>query len=143
MNAKPAQFTDTNIVIYAYDSHAGVKHSQAKDLMAELWRTETGRLSIQVLQEFYVNVTRKIAEPLDISTATQVISDLSQWKIHSPTAQDILHAIRIQQHYQISFWDALIVCSAASLDCAVLWSEDLNPGQTYEGVLVKNPFVHS
>lgn len=140
MNAKTGQFVDTNIVIYAYDIHAGVKHNQAKALMENLWHTEAGRLSIQVLQEFYVNVTRKIAEPLDIPTATQVISDLSQWKIHSPNAQDVLHAIRIQQQYQISFWDALIVCSAASLNCTVLWSEDLNPGQRYEGMLVQNPF---
>jgi predicted nucleic acid-binding protein len=140
MNGEPGQFVDTNIVIYAYDVHAGAKHIKARALMNDLWRLQTGRLSIQVLQEFYVNITQKIAQPVDIPTATQIISDLSEWTVYAPIPHDVMDAIRVQQRYRISFWDAMIVWSAARLGCEVLWSEDLNPGQTYEGVRVKNPF---
>jgi predicted nucleic acid-binding protein len=141
MNVKPSQFVDMNIVIYAYDIHAGAKHSVARALMNDLWRSQTGCLSIQVLQEFYVNITQKIATPVDIATATQIIRDLSDWTVHTPIPEDVVNAIRVQQRYQLSFWDALVVWSAARLGCAVLWSEDLNPGQTYEGVQVQNPFT--
>lgn len=141
MNAEPGQFVDTNIIIYAYDIHAGVKHSAARVLMNDLWHSQTGCLSIQILQEVYVNITQKIATPVDIATVTQIIRDLSDWAVHTPIPQDVINAIRIQQRYQLSFWDAMIVWSAVRLGCAVLWSEDLNHGQTYEGVRVQNPFV--
>jgi len=141
MNAEPGQFVDTNIVIYAYDIHAGAKHSTAQALMNDLWLSQTGCLSIQVLQEFYVNVTQKFVTPVDITTATGIIRDLSDWRVYAPTPNDVLNAIRVQQRYQLSFWDAMIVWSAARLGCAILWSEDLNHGQTYEGVRVQNPFA--
>jgi len=141
MNAEPGQFVDTNIVIYAYDIHANAKHSAARALMNNLWRSQTGCLSIQVLQEFYVNVTQKIVTPVDVATATQIIHDLSDWTVYAPVPNDVINAIRVQQRYQLSFWDAMIVWSAARLGCSILWSEDLNHGQTYEGVRIQNPFV--
>ncbi len=141
MNAEPGQFVDTNVVIYAYDIHAGAKHNAARALMNNLWRSQTGCLSIQVLQEFYVNITQKIAAPVDVATATQIIRDLSDWTVYAPVPKDVIDAIRVQQRYQLSFWDAMIVWSAARLGCAILWSEDLNPGQMYEGVRVQNPFA--
>ena len=62
------------------------------------------------------------------------------WDVHSPQTEDILTAIRLQTHYQISIWDAMIITSALKLDCQVLWSEDLNDGQAYGGIEVRNPF---
>ena len=87
-----------------------------------------------------MSVTRKIAKPLDAETATEIIADLSRWHVHVPAAGDVLGAIGIHQRTGISFWDAMIVRSAAEMGCAVLYSEDLNAGQDYSGVPVENPF---
>lgn len=134
------EFVDTNVLIYAHDLSAGEKHDQAKQILSDLWERRSGCLSIQVLQEFYVNVTQKVAKPLDPASAAQIISNLSAWEVHRPNVEDLLDAIRIQSRYQLSFWDAMIVASALQLDCDTLWSEDLNPGQLYERVTVVNPF---
>ena len=134
-------FLDTSIVIYGHDRTAGHKHVVANELIQRSWQLRTGCLSIQVLQEFYVNITEKISVPLTVSEAVRVITHLKAWHIHTPTADDVIGAIQIQQRYQLSFWDALIVRSAAQLGCAILWSEDLNDGQIFEGVQVRNPFV--
>lgn len=134
------QFVDTNVLVYAHDVSAGGKHTLARDLIKALWPSGEGCLSVQVLQEFYVTVTRKVAKPLGSIEASQIIADLSAWQVHRPGAQDILDAIRLQQRYQVSFWDAMIVTSALQMGCRTIWSEDLNPGQVYEQVAVRNPF---
>ena len=139
--AEPRQFVDTNVLIYAHDPSAGEKHAEAKRLLQELWDTRSGCLSTQVLQEFYVNVTRKVAKPLAPELAGQIITELAEWEVHRPTVSDVVEAIRLQVRHQISFWDALILISASQLDCKTLWSEDLNQGQNYAGVSVRNPFA--
>ena len=142
MSADPRKncFIDTNILVYAFDRSAGPKHSITGQLVRDCWKNETGHLSIQVLQEFFVIVTRKIAPPLDLQTARQIVADLAQWGAHSPDVGDLLQAIDFQERYQLSFWDAMIVQSAARLDCNQLLSEDLNDGQVYGNVKVINPF---
>lgn len=134
------QFVDSNVLVYAHDRSAGRKRDRAAALLDELWASEAGCLSIQVLQEFYVTVTQKVPQPLDQQTAARIVADLSHWRVHTPTAAAVLGAIKLQQRYQMSFWDAMIVASAAQLGCAVIWTEDLNPGQTYGEVRVANPF---
>ncbi|MBX3058105.1 MAG: PIN domain-containing protein [Anaerolineae bacterium] len=142
MNDKPGeQFVDTNVAVYAYDLSAGKRQEQAKSLLNRLWQARIGCLSIQVLQEFYNITTRKLSNPLSSQHAYNIVADLGQWRIHTPAVADVLGAVQIQQRYQLSFWDALIVRSASQLGCAILWSEDLNDGQIVEGVLVRNPFV--
>lgn len=140
MNANPLQFVDTNVLIYAHDRSAGAKHDRARALMVKLWEDRAGCLSIQVLQEFYVNATRKVAQPISPEQAAQIIADLAVWQVHQPEVSDVLEAIRLQASQQLSFWDAMILASARRLGCEVLWSEDLNTGQDYEGVVVRNPF---
>jgi len=135
------QFVDTNVLIYAHDVSAGPKHTRAKQLLAELWAQATGCVSIQVLQEFYVNITAKAQHPLDSDTARQRVEDLSYWIVHSPTADDVVAAIRLQQTARLSFWDAMVIVSALRLDCRVLWSEDLNRGQMIDGLAISNPFT--
>lgn len=135
------QFVDTNVLIYAHDQSAGAKRDQAKQLLTDLWQQRTGGISIQVLQEFYVNVTQKVAKPLAPEEAAQIISDLSAWQVHRPGLEDVLNAIRLQTKNKISFWDAMILSSAIALGCEIIWSEDLNPGQKYEMLTVKNPFA--
>jgi predicted nucleic acid-binding protein len=142
MNVDPqvTYFLDTNILVYAYDRSAGRKHSLAAQLVEACWENENGCLSIQVLQEFFVTVTRKIATPLDPQTARQIVADLAQWRLHAPDASDLLQAIELQQNYQLAFWDTQVIQSAASLGCKRLLSEDLNHGQVYGEVQVVNPF---
>ncbi|MFL7811300.1 MAG: PIN domain-containing protein, partial [Anaerolineae bacterium] len=109
-------------------------------LVRDLWQSGEGCLSVQVLQEFYVNVTQKIARPLTPDQAASRIANLSLWQTHRPGAEDVLDAILLQQRYQLSFWDAMIVTSAIQLGCEWLCSEDLNADQVYSTVTVRNPF---
>jgi predicted nucleic acid-binding protein len=142
MNADPqvTYFLDTNILFYAYDRSAGQKHNLAVQLVEGCWENENGCISIQVLQEFFVTVTRKLSKPLDLLTARQIVADLAQWRVHSPEVNDLLQALDFQERYQLSFWDAMIVQSAAHLGCKQLLSEDLNHSQVYGNVQVINPF---
>lgn len=137
------EFIDINILVYAHDRSAGEKHQVARDLIREMWETGNGCLSVQVLQEFYVTVTRKVASPLPIEEAAEIIRDLSFWHVHTPTAEDVLGAIDIQRNFQVSFWDAMVIYSAKCLSCTVVWSADLSDGQAYENAQVKNPFKQS
>lgn len=134
------QFVDTNVLVYAYDSSNAQKQQQAKALLRQLWQEQTGCISIQVLQEFYVTITRKLVNPLAPTEAAQIISDLSLWRIHQPQVEDILSAVQIQQRHQLSFWDSMIVRSANQLGCKVIWTEDLNSGQMMEGCEIQTPF---
>lgn len=135
------QFVDTNVLVYAHDSSAGEKHEKAKKLIADLWNTREGCISIQVLQELFVTLVKKVPMPLKLEAATAVIQDLGQWAIHLPDVNDILEAIEIHRQYNLSFRDSMIVCSARTMNCTILWSEDLNAGQIHMGVKVENPFV--
>ena len=126
-----------------HDDSAGSKHDQARALVEQLWRSRAGCLSVQVRREFFVTVTRKIANPVGAETAKAIVADLSRWYLHVPAADDVLAAIGIRQRTGISFWDAMIVRSAAEIGCTVLYSEDLNADQEYSGVRVENPFQPS
>ncbi len=134
------QFVDTNILIYAHDLSAGDKHARAQELVRQLWNSAEGCLSVQVLQEFYVNVTRKVAKPLAPEMAAQIVADLSAWHVHCPGVEDVLDAIALEQRHRISFWDAMIVSSAIQLGCDTIWSEDLSAGETYGRATVRRPF---
>ena len=90
------QFLDTNVLVYAHDRSAGLKQHQAQILLQQLWEARTGCLSIQVLQEFYVIVTQKVAQPLESEAAARIVSDLASWRIHAPKAKDVLGAIDLQ-----------------------------------------------
>ena len=135
------QFVDTNILIYAYDVSSAEKHGRALELISKLWDSGKGCLSIQVLQEFYVNLTQKIPHPLTPSKTMRIIDDYGRWRLHKPELKSVLEAICIQQRNKISFWDAMIICSAKELGCKKIWTEDLNPNQIYEGIIAVNPFV--
>ena len=137
MNVKT--FVDTNILIYAYDLDAGTKHETAKGVLRDLWGHRAGVLSAQVLQEFYVNVTKKIATPLTKPSARAVVDSYTVWCVDT-TPTEILAAFRIEDEARISFWDALIIAAAQKAGAARILSEDLNPGQTIAGVRIENPF---
>ena len=133
-------FIDTNVLIYAHDIDANAKHKIAKEVLQELWSERTGVLSAQVLQEFYVNVTRKIPSPLSKDLARLVVSSYAIWCLET-TPTEILATFRIEDESRIGFWDALIISSAAKLGANRILSEDLNAGQRIAGILFVNPFV--
>jgi predicted nucleic acid-binding protein len=132
-------FIDSNVLIYAHDMDAGLKHEKAKRILQDFWGTRTGVLSTQVLQEFYVNVTRKIATPLPKATAHLIVSSYFPWCIPI-TSDDISLAFKVENTTKISFWDSLIVASALKCGASRIISEDLNAGQKILGVHVENPF---
>lgn len=134
------EFVDTNVLLYAYDHTESEKQSKAEVLLNDLWQRRVGCLSLQVLQEFFVNVTRKLSRPLEVADARQVVHDYSLWIVHVPNTNSVIAAIDLHERYQVSFWDAMILQSALELGCSTLWSEDLNPGQTFDSLAVRNPF---
>jgi predicted nucleic acid-binding protein len=133
-------FVDTNVLIYAHDVDAKEKHETAKRVLQELWSERTGLLSMQVLQEFYVNVTRKISRPISKESARLVVGTYTTWCIDTSPAE-ISGAFRIEDEAHIGFWDALIVASAVKSGASRILSEDLNAGQVISGVRVENPFA--
>jgi len=135
------QFVDTNIFIYAYDLSAPEKNKVAKKLVANLWESGLGVISIQVLQELYVNLTRKLPNPVSWEQAAQIVTDLGYWHLHRPNIIDLQKALTIEKEHNISFWDAMIVSSALQMDCKILWTEDLNSGQSIADLVVLNPFT--
>ena len=98
-------------------------------------------MSVQVLQEFFVTVTKKVAKPLPVADATARIREFAVWRVFAPTADDVLTAVGVHTQTKISFWDAMIVLAAAESGCDVLWTEDLTDGQTLRGVRIRNPFA--
>ncbi len=133
-------FVDTNILVYAHDLDAGRKYEVARSLLRDLWESQTGIISTQILQEFYVNVTRKISKPISPAQARGVLSAYAAWQVEIIRPADVLQASEVQERYRLSFWDAMIVVAAAKGRADVLVTEDLNPGQIIEGVQVSNPF---
>jgi predicted nucleic acid-binding protein len=133
-------FVDTNILIYAHDIDAKAKHDIAKNVLRELWSDHSGVLSTQVLQEFYVNVTRKIATPLPKDKARLVVNTYAIWCTET-TPAEITAAFRIEDEAKIGFWDALIVASASKCGAARIISEDLNAQQSIAGIRIENPFA--
>ena len=132
-------FVDSNVLIYAHDADAGVKREAAAAVLRTLWAQRSGVLSTQVLHEFYVHVTRKIAAPLARSSARAVVDAYTPWCVNT-TAAETSAAFRIEDEAHISFWDALIVASARKAGAVRILSEDLNAGQTIAGIRIENPF---
>ena len=132
-------FVHSNILIYAHDVDQAEKYQIAKELLAELLKTRSGVLSPQVLQEFYVNVTRKIATPITRRLARAIVEDFSVLCVDT-TADDVASAFRIEDESKISFWEALICASALKSNAKVILSEDLIAGQKIAGIRIENPF---
>lgn len=133
-------FVDTNILIYAEDRDAKRKHIAARDLILKLWDDREGVVSIQVLQEFYVNVTRKLKKPLGSAKALEIIEEYLTWTVVENTSNLLTSAIRLQAKAQLSFWDAMVVQAAIEAGCEQLYSEDMNDGQRFGSLSIVNPF---
>ena len=132
-------FVDTNVLLYAVDAADPIKQKAAGSWRAYLWRTGRGRLSFQVIQEFYANALR--IRPGAARETRAEARDLLGWKPVVIDAEVLERAWTIQERYQISFWDALIVSAAKAARCGYLLTEDLQAGQDLDGVVVVNPFL--
>ena len=134
-------FVDTNVLIYAHDVDAGRKHDVAKAVLRDLWAERAGVLSTQVLQEFYVNATRKLKKPLARQEARTVVETYAAWCVDSITPGDVSAAFQIEDRARIGFWDALILAVAIRSGARRVLSEDLNAGQKIAGLTIHNPFA--
>jgi predicted nucleic acid-binding protein len=134
-------FVDTNILIYAEDKDAKQKHALASDLLVRLWNERDGVVSVQVLQEFYVNVTRKLKKPLSSAKALEIVEEYLTWTVVENTGKLLTSAIDLQQRNQLSFWDAMVVQAALEAGCDKLYSEDMNAGQRFGSLVIVNPFA--
>jgi len=134
-------FLDTNLIIYAYDIFAGENHEIAGKIIEDLWNSELGVISTQVLQEFFVAVTKKISNPMDSKTAKEIVSDFLKWDVVINDGESLLDAIEIHLRYKYSFWDSMIIEAALRGNASLLLSEDLSDGQIINGVTIKNPFL--
>jgi predicted nucleic acid-binding protein len=142
MSAEPSrEFVDVNVLVYAFDASAGTKKATAERLLADLWETGNGCLSVQVLQEFFVTVTRKVAAPLSLDEAADRVREFGAWRVFAPAAEDVLAAIALQKKSRLSFWDAMVVHAAAEAGADILWTEDLADGHVLRGVVIRNPFA--
>lgn len=134
-------FVDTNLLVHAHDQNGGAKTIRAQELLAQLWKERRGVLSTQVLQEFCVNARRKFQQPMTTAEVREAVLVYRTWRLVVNTANSILRGLELEQRYNLSFWDAMIVQAAESAGCEVLYSEDFSHGQEYGGVLVVNPFL--
>ena len=131
-------FLDTNVLVYADDKASPKKQRRAIELVAEQRRAGTGVVSLQVLQEYFVTVTRKLG--VDARLARRKVELLAEFDVVAPEVADILAAIDLHRLHGFSFWDALILRSAKQAGCRVLLSEDFQHQREVDGVRIVNPF---
>jgi predicted nucleic acid-binding protein len=132
-------FFNTNVLVYADDRAAPAKQRRAIELVAEHRRARSGVVSLQVLQEYFVTVTRKLH--LDPKVARRKVELLSEFDLVVPDLDDVLAAIDLYRLHGFSFWDALVLRAAKEAACIVLLSEDLQSGRVIDGVRIVNPFA--
>lgn len=134
-------FVDTNVLLYAEDCVDAVKHAAARAWLRELWLRRCGRLSTQVLNEFYVVATRKLHPPMPAGDARAEVRRFQRWQPWAPDHGTVEAAWAVESRYGLHYWDALMVAAAQQQGCTYLLSEDLQHEQQLDSVRVLNPFV--
>ena len=132
-------FLDSNVLVYTDDTASPAKQAAALALVGDAMRTKTGVVSLQVLQEYFSVVTRKLG--VDAATARAKVELLGAFSTSPVDIDDVLAAIDLHRLHQISFWDGLIIRSAQQARCARIYSEDLQHGRRFDGVEIVNPFL--
>ncbi len=136
-------FVDTNIVLYARDSSEPDKQGIASRLLDDLWENRNGRISVQVLNEFFVNATRKLEPGLSANEAWDDVEALGAWNPLPLDMPLLVRANAVHGRYGLSWWDSMIVAAAEACGCSRIYSEDLSNGAVYFGITVVNPFQES
>ena len=138
---KDKVFLDTNIIVYAHDRSSREKHEVAREIMDYLWKSRKGVISVQVLQEFFVCVTKKIGKSLHLKNARTILEYLLNWDVVVNDKYVTLKAIDLQEKYQFSFWDSLVIQAAIQGKARILFSENLADGQVVKDIKILNPFT--
>ena len=133
-------FVDTNVLVYARDESESEKQPQARAWLEFLWKTHKGRISMQVVQEYYQVMTRRLRPGLQSDIAREDIRDLMIWRPVAVDRQVVEQAWLAEDRFQLSWWDALVVGAARQLGCRYLLTEDLQDGQDLDGLTVVDPF---
>ena len=134
-------FFDSNVLVYVFDKRAPQKAAVAQRLLSQCAAHGDAVISIQVLQEFYVAVTRKLVPPLLQAEAEGVVREFGRLELVEPDLILVLEAVAVSHRYRLSLWDSLIIQAALRGGAEVLYSEDLQNGQVFEDLTVRNPFV--
>lgn len=134
-------FVDSNVLVYAHDADSGSKQRVAAGVIEKIMDERSGVLSIQVLQEFYITVTRRLHGAIARDVARQLLRGYSAWTIQPLIPDDVIAASLLEQRHQLSFWDALIVQAALLAGAKKLLSEHFQHGRSIAGVTVENPFI--
>lgn len=138
-----AVFVDTNVLVYARDARDPSKQARAAAWLDLLWHDESGHISVQVLSEYYVTLTRRLEPRVAPTDAWDEVTELLAWR-PQPIDETVLRRGRDVEHrYRLSWWDSLIVAAAQVQSCELLLSEDLQDGAAYGGVTVRSPFTLS
>ncbi len=133
-------FLDTNVLVYLFDADAPAKQARAREILAQDSRGSYLVLSTQVLQEFYVTATRKLAVPLPPEVALEAVKRFAQLHVVYVDTQMVFGAIALSQSHTVSMWDGLILQAAIDSGCSRLLTEDLHDGWDLHGLKVENPF---
>lgn len=135
-----SSFVDTNILLYSRDTSEPAKQSIASALLDELWDNRSGKLSVQVLNEYFVNTTRKLDPGLSPEEAWDDIEALYAWKPIGIDLPILARAYAVHRRYRLSWWDSMIIAAAEASGCARIYSEDLSDTTSHFGIIVVNPF---
>lgn len=138
-----AVFVDSNILIYSLDATDLQKQTRARGWLEHLWRTQTGRISFQVLREVYVNLTRNVPNPFPVAQARNLVRLFLAW---DPRPEDLPFfeiAWNVETRFQLSWWDSMIVAAAQLTECGYLLTEDLQDGMQLNALRVISPFSTS
>jgi len=135
-----AVFVDSNILIYSQDATDSHKQARAKDWLEHLWQTRTGRISYQVLREVYLNLTRKVSNPLPVSRVRALVRLFFPWNPRPEDGEFFEVAWEIETRFQLSWWDSMIVAAANLNECRFLLTEDLQNRMQLNDLTVIDPF---
>jgi predicted nucleic acid-binding protein len=135
-------FVDTNVLVCARDFSDPDKQRRAQAWMSKLWELKAGCTSVQVLNEFYVTVTRKLRPAMQVSDARADVADLGEWNPVTLSDELLNQAWAIEDRFGLSFWDSMVVSAAQSARCRLLLTEDLQDGLEIDGLTVIDPFAH-
>ena len=133
-------FIDTNVLVYAFDADAGEKFTKAQSILKKCWDSQTGAVSTQVLQEFYVTITSKLTNKVEKQCARNIVQSFKAWPLHCITPDNIIEASEFEEKNKFSFWDSLIVVAAQKIGANIIYSEDMQDGRQLGNLTIINPF---
>ncbi|MDE2398455.1 MAG: PIN domain-containing protein [Burkholderiales bacterium] len=136
-----AVFVDTNVLLYAFDPREPVKRERSQAWLAECWQRRCGRVSSQVMHEFYANARKRFASAIAAGDARSEVRRYQQWKPWLVDQATVETAWAVESRYRLGYWDALMIAAAQHMGCRWLLTEDLQHEQRIEQLTIVNPFL--